>query len=68
MHEVFTFEQTGVTETGDAEGHFKATGIHPQCLDRLERAGVQLPLSMFARGPLEGDRYDAIELSNWKNG
>jgi pilus assembly protein CpaF len=65
MHDIFTFEQTGVNEAGEAQGAFAATGIRPQCLDRLQRAGVQLPLEMFQRGTLEGDRYDALESLSW---
>jgi pilus assembly protein CpaF len=54
-----------VNETGEVQGSFTATGIRPQCLDRLQRAGVQLPSTMFERGFRESDRYDAIESLNW---
>ena len=33
----------------DAQGYFFATGIRPQCLERLEIAGVRLPVEMFER-------------------
>jgi pilus assembly protein CpaF len=60
MHDIFHFEQTGVNEQMEAEGHFEATGIRPQCLVRLQKAGVGLPVSMFERGRREIDRFDAI--------
>jgi pilus assembly protein CpaF len=64
MHDVFTFEQTGVNEQMEAEGHFQATGIRPQCLQRLQRAGIRLNPSMFERGTLEFERYDTIGFEN----
>jgi pilus assembly protein CpaF len=60
MHDVFTFEQTGVNELMEVEGHFMASGIRPQCLARLEKAGVRLPTSIFERSFLECDRYDSV--------
>jgi pilus assembly protein CpaF len=32
-----------------AQGYFFATGLRPQCLERLEISGAALPLSMFER-------------------
>ena len=34
MHDVFTFEQRGVDETGHAIGYFRVHGIRPRCADR----------------------------------
>jgi pilus assembly protein CpaF len=62
MHDVFLYEQTGVNGDQEAEGHFAATGIRPQCLHRLERCGVELPTSLFERGPREIGRMDAYGL------
>jgi pilus assembly protein CpaF len=62
MHDVFLFEQTGVNEHLDAEGHFCATGIRPSCLERLKRAGIDLPMATFERGPREFDRYETTGL------
>ena len=47
MHDLFVFKQTGVGEDGKAQGYFAATGLRPQCLDRLESAGVSLPVELF---------------------
>jgi pilus assembly protein CpaF len=62
MHDIFTFEQTGVNEQAEAEGYFAASGIRPNCLARLARAGVELPLDMFEHGSLEIDRYSPLSM------
>jgi pilus assembly protein CpaF len=49
MHDLFAFKQTGVDERQVAQGYFHATGIRPQCLDRLASFGVALPPEMFER-------------------
>jgi pilus assembly protein CpaF len=53
MHDLFAFKQTGVDEDDLAQGYFYATGIRPQCLERLETAGIQLPVEMFERRILQ---------------
>lgn len=60
MHDIFTFEQTGVDEDGKAQGQFHATGIQPRCLGRLQAAGIKLPARLFERRVLTTDRADAI--------
>jgi pilus assembly protein CpaF len=50
MHDIFTFEQTNVNERNEAEGYFQATGIRPQCISRLERAGLKISPALFERG------------------
>ncbi len=49
MHDIFTFEQTGVGSDGHAEGQFVCHGILPRCLSRIEHRGMQLPPSLFER-------------------
>jgi pilus assembly protein CpaF len=49
MHDLFVFKQTGVDESGSAQGYFCATGIRPHVLERLEAAGIRLPVEMFER-------------------
>jgi pilus assembly protein CpaF len=60
MHDLFTFEQTGVNQRQEAEGYFQATGIRPQCMARLEKAGVALPHGIFERGQREVGRLSAL--------
>ncbi len=61
MHDLFVFEQTGLDERRNAQGHFAATGIRPHCLDRLKAAGVDLPPDPFERRTLVIDRLDDLE-------
>ncbi|HWB12202.1 MAG TPA: CpaF family protein [Pirellulales bacterium] len=63
MHDLFVFEQTGVDERRVAQGHFAATGIRPNCLERLDAAGFRMPLGMFERRRLTAERVDALEHS-----
>jgi pilus assembly protein CpaF len=47
MQEIFTFEQTGVASDGRVTGHFRATGIRPQFVERLRTHGVTLADDLF---------------------
>jgi pilus assembly protein CpaF len=60
MHDIFRFRQTGVDENRVAQGEFYATGIHPQCLERLRTAGINLPFSIFERRTLTVERLDEV--------
>jgi pilus assembly protein CpaF len=53
MHDLFVFKQTGVDEGDLAQGYYFTTGIRPQCLERLEAAGIRLPVEMFERRILQ---------------
>ena len=47
LHEIFTFEQAGVTADGAVQGHFRATGIRPKFVDRLRVHGITLSDALF---------------------
>ncbi len=49
MQDIFGFKQTGVDDSRVAQGYFFATGMRPQCLERLEVSGSALPVAMFER-------------------
>ena len=49
MHDLFEFKQTGIDENRVAQGYFSATGIRPECLNKLEASGVPLPVELFER-------------------
>jgi pilus assembly protein CpaF len=49
MQDIFTFKQTGLDEARRVRGEFLATGIRPQCLERLEVLGMNLSLEMFEK-------------------
>jgi pilus assembly protein CpaF len=53
MHDIFQYTQTGVDKAGVVEGYFWATGIRPQCLNRLRIRGANLPVELFAERRLE---------------
>ena len=48
MQDIFEFNQTGRNATR-VEGHFRATGIRPYCLDTIESMGVKLPPELFKK-------------------
>ena len=47
LQEIFAFEQTGIAPDGRVTGHFHATGIRPQFIERLRAHGVSLPENLF---------------------
>jgi pilus assembly protein CpaF len=49
MHDIFGFKQTGVDEQRVAQGYFFASGIRPQCLEKLEVSGNGVPIELFER-------------------
>ena len=53
MHDLFSYEQTGVDTDGHATGRFSATGIRPRCADRIENRGIRLPSDLFLRRQID---------------
>ncbi|MBC8105456.1 MAG: CpaF family protein, partial [Anaerolineae bacterium] len=49
MHDLFSFEQTGVDSEGNTTGHFLCTGIRPKVYERIEHRGIKLPGDLFMR-------------------
>jgi pilus assembly protein CpaF len=47
MQDIFVFEKLGIDVGGRVMGRFKATGVSPKFADRLKKAGVVLPPSIF---------------------
>jgi pilus assembly protein CpaF len=58
MQDIFAFEQTGISESGKARGHFIATGIRPSFLDRLKSSGCDVDPGLFQRQVLCVDDGD----------
>jgi pilus assembly protein CpaF len=50
MQEIFSFEQEGVDSNGKVVGHFRATGVMPQFLEKFRAHGVPVPPGMFETG------------------
>jgi pilus assembly protein CpaF len=49
MQDLFGYKQTGVDDNRVAQGYFFASGIRPQCMEKLEVSGNRLPVEMFER-------------------
>ncbi len=60
MHDVFTFEQTGLDSEQRAVGTFQATGIRPRCLEQLAVRGSKLSPMLFERRELAVERIDGV--------
>jgi pilus assembly protein CpaF len=45
--DIFVFEQEGIDKDGRVIGYHRATGVRPKFAERLARAGLPLPASMF---------------------
>jgi pilus assembly protein CpaF len=45
--DIFEYVQTGINRNGIVEGHFRATGVRPNCLDRVAAAGMPLDENWF---------------------
>ncbi|HEY1686654.1 MAG TPA: CpaF family protein [Tepidisphaeraceae bacterium] len=49
MHDLFSFEQSGVGTDGHAVGKFVSHGIRPRCYDRITSRGIHLTPDLFQR-------------------
>ncbi len=47
LQDAFVFEEQGIGEDGKVMGAFKATGVIPKCLSRLNTSGVHVPRDLF---------------------
>jgi len=54
MHDLFSYEQRGVDESGHAVGTFTVCGIRPKCCEKIESRGILLPADLFMRREING--------------
>lgn len=47
LQEIFVFEQTGLDGNGAVKGRFKATGIRPRFVEKLQARGIQVSPELF---------------------
>ncbi|HET6178332.1 MAG TPA: CpaF family protein [Candidatus Sulfotelmatobacter sp.] len=47
MQDIFSFDRTGIDESGKVRGMFHATGVRPQFADRLATGGARLRPALF---------------------
>jgi pilus assembly protein CpaF len=52
MHDLFVFAQTGTDQNNATEGYFKATGIRPNMLTKLNLRGANIRPETFTDRPL----------------
>jgi pilus assembly protein CpaF len=52
LQDLFNFIQTGVDDDGRVIGEFRATGMRPKFIDRLEVSGYKLPVEVFTNNLL----------------
>jgi pilus assembly protein CpaF len=50
LQDLFTFEQTGMSEDGKIQGVMAPTGIRPSFAERFASAGIPLPEGIFVTG------------------
>lgn len=48
LQDLFIFDEQGTGERGKVAGSFRATGVIPRCLARLNTAGIHVPRDIFA--------------------
>ena len=56
MHDLFLFVQTGTDLDHAAEGYFRATGIRPALLNKLNVRGANVPVDWFIERRLPAPR------------
>ena len=54
MSEIYTFRRTGIDAKGNVLGKLEATGVVPAFQKRVAVRGIDLPMSVFARGESAG--------------
>jgi pilus assembly protein CpaF len=53
MHDLFVHVQTGINDQRLAQGFFKATGLPPHCLSKMNARGANLRVDMFRARQLQ---------------
>ncbi len=49
MQEIFFFEKTGISESGEVQGEFRACGIRPKHLNRILMSGIFIDPDLFSQ-------------------
>jgi pilus assembly protein CpaF len=50
MQEIFSFEQTGIDQSGMVKGRFRAKGIRPKFVERFKALGIPILHDLFDSG------------------
>lgn len=59
-HDLFRYERTGMGKDQMTQGHFRATGIRPRCLEEFQSLGCEFPADFFRERTLEIKRFDEL--------
>ncbi len=62
MHDIFTWQPSGVNADHVPVGQFVSSGIVPACVEKLKQKGWDLPLELFSMGVNPEERIDRV----WK--
>jgi pilus assembly protein CpaF len=61
MQDIFSYDRQGLDESGRVLGRFRASGLRPRFMERLQAWGIELPAGLFspvaAHAPTEGGRW-----------
>lgn len=49
MQDIFRFDSNGIDENGKIKGHFEATGVRPNCIEKLKSTGINVKDDWFTR-------------------
>ena len=49
MQDIFRFASNGIDENGKIKGHFEATGVRPNCIEKLKSTGINVKDDWFTR-------------------
>lgn len=60
MQDLFSFNSSGLDESGRVAGRHEATGIVPTFIDRLELAGEKMPRSIFGNGQTRAQDHEEL--------
>ena len=47
MHDVFVFQQKGISKEGKVIGEYRATGVRPLFAERFKIYGIEFPEGIF---------------------
>ena len=53
MQDLFVFDRQGYDENNKVRGAYRPTGIRPKFSEKLQAAGIQLPMEMFMPEPMK---------------
>ncbi|MGC9327874.1 MAG: CpaF family protein [Candidatus Hinthialibacter sp.] len=53
INEIFKFQRRTVDSGGNVIGDYIATGVRPKCMDKIDAAGIELPIDLFEPHEME---------------